>query len=478
MHHRTLLTSFWALVATPALLAAGPVDLDGAFGDWPDGARAVADERFIYLRFDTPEVVTLQQAPWTVSVLIDTDASAATGTRFDWDDAGLGADLRLDMSPLYQGAVGNGVGGAWLEGRGDRPLSRAASAFAWAPTHAEDAFELRIGRAELDLGGGPIVLRIAALDAAGEPVWTLDPVRLDLPPIDPAPERIEVALPAKPDGAVRVLSWNVLWGSPMGNPEPFDRVLQALKPDVVLVQEWDDRNRDAPPVTEEELVKWFNYSEESPVWTAIKGGERGVAIVSRHPMQRIETRTLRPVAEGDPQVDDSRGIRVAAARITTPAGDLVATSLHLKCCGGYAGEEDSQRLAEARAIRAALQQAIRASAPDMVIIGGDFNLVGDPAPQALLASGTDADGGDLVVADTKNLGQQVRHTWREQGSRFAPGRLDYALVGDAGARIANAFIFDASVLSDATLEAIGVQRDDTATSDHLPVVIDILPDAN
>jgi len=476
MMHRPF-TALVALAAAASAVAAPPIDLDGAFDEWPDGRQAVADERFLYLQIETPEIVTLQQAPWTIRVLVDTDAAAATGRRPAWTDA-LGAELRLDMSPPYNGSIGNGVGAAWLGPDETTQISRASSAFAWAPTHAEDAFELRIDRTELNLEGGPIVLQIVALDASGHPAWTRDPVRIDLPPRAGAPVAVDAAVPPKPDNAVRVLSWNVLWGSPMRNPDPFDRVLQAVKPDVVLLQEWDDRNRDAPPVTEEELEKWFNYNEDTPVWTAVKGGERGVGIVSRHPIERIETRTIRPDAAGDPQVETDRGIRFAAARIQTPAGELVAASLHLKCCGGYEGQEDSQRMAEARAIRATLQGAINADRPAMVIVGGDYNLVGSPAPLAIIADDTDADGSDLVAADTRHLGQRVRFTWRKEGDRFAPGRLDYALVGDAGASIANAFIFDASTLSGATLEAIGVERGDTAVSDHLPLVIDILPDSD
>lgn len=453
------------------------VDLDGRFDEWPASARALADDRFIYLRLATPETVTLQQAPWTISVLIDADASADTGARLAWDDSGLGAELRLDMSPPFEGAVGNGVGAARLTGAGETRLDDATGAFAWAPTHASDAFEIRIDRRALALDG-PVALRIGAFDAAGAPAWTLDPVRLDLPALAGEPLRVDLEIPAKPAGAVRVLSWNVLWGSPMANTEPFDRVLGALDPDVILVQEWDDRNRDAPPVDEEELAKWFNYHEDTPIWSVVKGAERGVAIVSRHPLERIETRTLRPIADGDSRVREDNGIRFAAARVRTPAGDMIAASLHLKCCGGYGGEEDAQRLAEARAIREAIRAATRAGKAPMVVVAGDYNLVGDPAPLAMIASGTDSDASDLVAADTRNLGQPVRFTWSESGSRFAPGRLDYALVGDASARIVNAFIFDASALSDATLAAIAVERGDTAVSDHMPLVIDILPASN
>ncbi|MFG0275345.1 MAG: endonuclease/exonuclease/phosphatase family protein [Phycisphaerales bacterium] len=476
MKHLPLIVAGLLGIVTSA--AAEPViELDGEFDDWPEGVWAVADAEYLYIRVQTGEVTSLQNSRFTVNINIDADGDAETGLRLARYDPAVvwGADLSLSFS--------TGVTARLLARDGPvTPIAHSAYGVLFAPSHASDQFEIRLDRVPKgdlpQLGGNIVVAALAEDSRRLREVWNQGAVRLHPPELAPAPERLDIEVPARPDDAVRVLSWNVLWGSPMGNPEPFDRVLHALKPDVVLVQEWDDRNRDAPPVTEDELATWFNYSEDTPVWTAIKGGERGVAIISRHPMQRIETRTLRPDSAGDPKVDDSRGIRVAAARISTPVGDLVATSLHLKCCGGYAGEEDSQRLAEARAIRAALLQAMRADAPDMVVIAGDFNLVGDPAPQALLASGTDADGGDLVVADTPNLGQRVRVSWREQGSRFAPGRLDYALVGDAGARIANAFIFDASVLSDATLEAIGVQRDDTATSDHMPVVIDILPDAN
>jgi len=451
-------------------LAAQPVDLDGRFDEWSEGRWAIADEEAVYLRLRTPEPVTLQQAPWTVSIFIDADASGETGRRFAWDDAGLGVELRLDMSPPHEGAIGNGVAAARIDTQNGQRYG--SDAFSWAPTHAADAFEIRIPRSTLNLRG-PVALRVSALDIDGNPVWTQGAVQLDLPSLDETPSDADAEVPAKPDGAIRVVSWNVLWGSPMRNAEGFDRLMRALRPDVLLLQEWDDRDRDAPPYSEQEIADWFNYTEDEPVWSAIKGGERGVAVVSRHTLERIDTRTLQPAPAGDPEVDMDRGVRVAAARVRTPLGDLVAASLHLKCCGGLHGFEDAQRLAEARAIRETLRREVRDDPPTMVVIAGDFNLVGSPAPREMLASGTDADGSDLAVADTVNLGRRVRISWRNEGDRFPPGRLDYALVGEAGARIVNAFILDTASLSDEALRKSGLQRHDTDISDHLPMIIDL-----
>lgn len=473
--HPTLLLACLALLA-PTAAAAPPIDLDGRLNEWADQPLAVADERAVYLRLDTPDTVTLQQAPWTVSVLIDADDSGETGQRLAWDDAGMGVDLRLQMSPPYEGAIGNGVSIVRHAGGDTNPASTStvAGAFAWAPTHAADAFEIRIDRAALHLRG-PLTLRVAAFDSDGNTVWTRDPVRLDPPPLAENVFHADAEIPAKPDGAIRVVSWNVLWGSPMRNEESFDRFMRALRPDVLLLQEWDDRDRDSPPYSEKEIADWFNYTEDEPVWSAIKGGERGVSVVSRFPLERIDTRTLKPAPAGDPEVDMDRGVRVAAARVRTPLGDLVAASLHLKCCGGFNGFEDAQRLAEARAIRETLRGEVRADPPAMVVVAGDFNLVGSPAPRVMLASGTDADGSDLALADTVNLGRRLRVTWRNEGDRFPPGRLDYALVGDAGARIVNAFILDTASLSDDALREAGLQRHDTDISDHLPMIIDLAP---
>ena len=109
------------------------------------------------------------------------------------------------------------------------------------------------------------------------------------------------------------------------------------------------------------------------------------------------------------------------------------------------------------------------------VIGGDLNLVGSRTPIDRLRSGLDADGTHLEVINAGMLGDGTTITWSSDSSPFLPSRLDYMLVGEAGARVVRSFVFDTGVLSEASLARIGLDRTDSAVSDHRPVVVDLVP---
>lgn len=163
------------------------------------------------------------------------------------------------------------------------------------------------------------------------------------------------------------------------------------------------------------------------------------------------------------------------ALIDSPMGYLAASSVHLKCCGSSGSAEDQARISEAGAINRSLTEALEVEPVAMRVIAGDLNLVGSRPPIDVLRSGLDADGSDLEIADARVLGDQAYHTWREDGNAFTPGRLDYMLVGEGGARVVRSFVLDARVLSDAALGAAGLDRSDADASDHLPMVVDLQP---
>ncbi len=144
--------------------------------------------------------------------------------------------------------------------------------------------------------------------------------------------------------------------------------------------------------------------------------------------------------------------------------------------GGSAGSsEDQQRISEAGAINRSMLEALSVEPVQMRIISGDLNLVGSRPPLDVLRNGLDADGSDLEIADARVLGDAAYTTWREDGNIFTPGRLDYAVYSGSAVRQARAFVLDARVLSDRALDIAGLDPTDTDASDHLPMVIDLMP---
>ena len=85
----------------------------------------------------------------------------------------------------------------------------------------------------------------------------------------------------------------------------------------------------------------------------------------------------------------------------------------------------------------------------------------------------DSDGSDLTAAQPRVLGDRAFYTWRNDKSLFQPGRLDWLVCSGATLRAANAFVLDTARLADGVLERVGLRRNDSLCSDHLPVVVDV-----
>lgn len=471
------------------------VTLDGRFDDWPTGTTALADGGHLYFRLALPEVTSLQTSPVTTEILLDLDADAATGRRVEpmggAADA-FGVDLALVFAPA-ETRSGRGVGSgasasAWSAAGEEARLPHPTVGFAALPTHASDQFEVRLSRhlaeqprtAELLRRAGTGRFFVRRLGADGAAVWESGPVAFERPAAAASAAQADAEIPVRPEDAVRLLSANVEWAAPLTNPAPFARLLKAVRPDIVLLQEWDrsprGRGSGSAPMREsaEDIARWFNtHAPGERPWQVRRTTALGVAIAARDPLTplggdratyRLEDATTNLLA-GE--------VRVVGALAATRLGPVAVASLHLKCCGGLATTEDLQRQAEAVTISAAIRRALTGAGAVATVIGGDFNLVGAVTPKTIIAAGLDHDGSALTVAEPRTLGGASAITWRDPNSPFAPSRLDFMLYSDSTAQASNAFVLDTAVLSDSSLRRHGLERDDSAFSDHLPLVLDL-----
>lgn len=446
--------------------------IDGSIEEWPSAVAATADEHYIYLRVSIQQTLSsIQSAQESLVAWIDLDGDPTTGLApgSARDLRTLGVDLAIEFSPREAKGLGRGVRVTSYGSSGQaRTINHSEIGLHFAPSYASNWTELRIERRPellpLLANDGDARGVFALFDSAGELLGWSDTFTVDLP-VGQAPPAREVAIPAKPDDSVRVVSWNALRDMPAKDPAPFARVLRTLSPDIVLMQEWDEPG--------EVIAAWFNRELPQPgnpqAWTVRDSQAWGVTVISRHPMQPLGPDALQPAGVNSP-------IRFVGAVVVTPVGDVATASVHLKCCGSAGSREDQTRMAEAFAINDIYRETTLTSAPGaMRIIAGDINLVGTREPLDALRSGLDENGQDMVVADAPVLGDNILATWESPGSNFSSGRLDYAIVGEHTADILNSFVLDTTRLSDASLIAAGLQRGDTAASDHNPIVVDIKP---
>ncbi len=481
--------------------AAGPpsIAIDGRFDDWagiepalidPADARGepvdlgelrlTSDGRFVHLLVDFGRTVNIQKLEGTVHIVLDVDGNRSTGQL----TFGLsGADLDIILSPDAPPGHSRRPGGVKLVSTIDpandpfpeaQRLNPYDIGFTFGPTYASRQFEFRIGRGA-KLAGIPTVLasgrmqgKIVCTDPQGNIIDQTAAFGSDLTPLRIAEQTGTAQIPARIPGALRIMSWNAD-KSLFDNPERFVRVLAAIDPDVILLQELTDRDSAAQlelllnrPRPAEGLNKWT-------VAFGAGGGNLRCAVASKLPLQAAEPFQLLPYPFWRDQ-----SLRVAGAVIETANKRLLCVSIHLRCCGRAGGREDFIRGLEAEVIRERLQAMVERDSFDGVIVAGDFNLVGSRRPLDLLTSRLDITGLSLIEAEPYQLDSLSNATWSDRKQPLVPGRLDYLLFSNNAVALRSTFVLDARDLDPDALHRLGLRSDDTASaSDHFPVVADV-----
>jgi endonuclease/exonuclease/phosphatase family metal-dependent hydrolase len=449
-----------------------PIVLDGDCSEWPQPNSGLADERYIYLNFSpkSGEANTIQAAPFTTRLRIDVDQSPQTGRPMQWMslEASMqqpqGVDLLIELSPKNElGTVG--IGSAvtrYNDPEQGISIGHANIGFMFLPTYSSTQYEARIDRlapgSEILPKSGPIEIVIDQVDADNRFLWSTT-IRVVLPELGEL-SKSRADIPINPPKSARVMSSNVLFSSPLENPQAFSRVLDAINPDVILYQEWFNTPSD-------QVQSWLNTHAGTGWQVHMPSPQAGVAIATRERIITTYESVIPPSNTGRP----ARGV---AALIDTDAGELLAISVHLKCCGSAGSEEDTKRIEQAKSINAFVRSVHKKHPNAKVVIAGDFNLVGSYEPMSAMIDSLGIDGRDLSTINAQQIGDASMVTWNDEKSRFSPGRLDWMLIDESMSQAANSFILDTRSLSNESLEAVGLYADDSKASDHLPIVIDLI----
>ncbi len=481
MGHRgrvLLLAAFGLALSTPS--AAGGIVIEGRFDDWGPGdlrfesagagaqgghdlpsaaitrVWARADPRRIAVSFELRHETLLQRDSGIV-LYLDLDGDAATGLPLE----GMGADIRWSFGEKEGRAVVMGL---------PIRITQSGIDLRQGPTLSATRFELSVDRAVSIAGASfapgdsaALLLRFEDREGRGErPGPGSSTGRLAFPLSDRALEVPEPAALSREDpGHLRLLTYNVLFDGCFERPEPFRRILRALDPEVLSLQEIYRHSLEETRA----LVAGFLPGSS---WHVAGSGQG--PILSRHPI-----RDSGPVGEAG---------RGSWALIAAPGGDLLVINPHPPCC-----DDDAGRRREFDAIAAWLRDAgrsgrLRRGTP--IVIAGDMNLVGESRQLATLLAGAisdtavhgpsaapDWDGTPLTDAMPYHLTGGEAYTWRGDDGPFAPGRLDYIVYSDSVLRLERSFVLWTPDLPQEYLDDAGLLREDTAVaSDHLPVVAD------
>ena len=281
----------------------------------------------------------------------------------------------------------------------------------------------------------------------------------------PAPD-LEFSFDRVPTADFRIVSYNVKfdgWFEPQTEDDQRN-LIKALQPDIIAFQEIYDHSIQEIEQSLDEILP------SQSGWNTI------------HNWSDVFVYTTHEVI-GTESVD---GNEVSLLKVN--GEPLLIVNVHLPCCENDQGrQEEIDRilsLLRDRNTNGNLTFDFDQSTP--TIITGDFNLVGDSQQYESLLSGDiifnstfgpdvmlDSDGSGLTDANLLQPHLPSNHTWYNQFSSFAPGKLDLFFYTDTSLSLENGFVMNSEGLANSILQEYNLSRQSTHNaSDHIPIVGD------
>jgi endonuclease/exonuclease/phosphatase family metal-dependent hydrolase len=309
----------------------------------------------------------------------------------------------------------------------------------------------------------------------------------------PASGQAAPAAPSRPvltrsaDGTFRVLSWNVSGEAFSEHAGEYRKILELLDPDILLLDEVDGRETPEDIVA---VLRGIRGSSDTAwhVTIGAGGGYQRGAVVSRHPISPVPLLALlhypaAAIAELRSLMDDETwmriklnldaGLAVGAGIVEAGGRRILAVAIDLQSGAGTPDWQEARRLVEVKVIQQALQQALRATRVDGVVLAGDFNAVSTGMPLVRITNPYPEPHVALVPALAVHLDGTETWTWDGRGTQYPTQALDFSLYSPASLELVNALAFSTEDLSAEALAKADLQAGSSrVVSDHLPIVVD------
>ena len=463
-------------------LGGDPINIDGLFEDWSNVPVLHSDQNndaisadysllkitydseflFIYFKFNNGEF--LMQDWNDFHLYIDADNDSLTGNIF----YGIGAELKW--------IFGERSGFKYANNQQIEIYQNDLS-LRIAPTITSSEFEIAIARQS-----SALTIDDSQFLTQGRIILTEASAGGDLMPDEPGGALFTIfedeILPPEPitlnrlnDSDIRILSYNTLNEGIIDNDRQayFKRIIQALDPDIIALQEhseWDE--------VDDVIQSWFPDDQWYASWTY-----RDLVVLSRFSI-----------------IDDASIItsdRTMAALLNTEnelGKNLLVFNSHLSCCSN--NEDRQQQVDEFASVWREWVQ--NNAGPFEIDYGtpflhvGDFNYVGYRQQVETIRIGDilnedeygndffpDWDGTAVVDLFCRQTHKRMGYTWRNDGSSFNPGKLDYVFYSDATIDTGKHYILNTDAMNNSSLDYYGLELHDTReASDHLPIIFDII----
>lgn len=467
----TLFTACF-LVISYALSAQSPIALNGDFEDWSTAPSWTSSSgggninkvaishtsEWVYFYIKTTNEVALDEftLPNSIQLVLDFDNDPSTGSNYQ--GLGLGAELVIDL-PSRSATMFSSSGNP--SGPEINSLGLHIS-----PTYSAFEFELALDRSLVNIedGGLKFVWYESASGAEIPSGGGVHPLTSFNYSVVPTP--LEKAVGTE----IRVAFWNVNRRlDQAGAQGAIERILLATQPDVIGFSEVDDVSA---AYVASLLDNWLPFDGSG--WQVIKD-DYDLMIASRF-----------PIASTYPSID--RQMPGVISTESVWGVPMLFTSSHLKCCNGdVLRQQQADEYMAFQRDAMALGGAIDIPSGSPIVYGGDLNMVGLGGPINTLKTGNisdndqfgidfspDWDGSSMVELEARLSDRGMDYTWRNDGSDYMPGKLDYIIVSDAAVNVLRQYSLQTSDLSAARLEQYGLMsNDDLDASDHFIVIADL-----
>jgi len=482
---RSKIASSFIFALFSLCFAGHPISIDGVFDDWDQvpitysdaesdalGAdfstlKISYDNEFIFIYFDFFQGEFLMQDWNEFHLYIDSDNNDSTGFYVN----GIGAELKWNFGSrsgyayldnqqieIYQNDLSLRIAPTITSSQFEIAISR--NSFPLTDYESQTVNNFRIFISEFDLDGDFIP------EEAGGILFSIGE--------DFVPQAEPILIDRVNEDDIRLVSYNT-WNEGILDSErqnQFKRILQALDPDVILLQEHSDWDQ-----IDNIIQSWFPNEVWHASWTY---GD--LVVLSRFPIIN------------DAFMNSERTMVALLYTEDELGKNLLVFNSHLSCCDN---NEDRQKQVDQFAAEWR-DWRINGLGPFEIDYGtpfvhvGDFNFVGyrqqvetirigDIEDEAQYGNDFLPDWDSTAIIDLflRHTDIRMGYTWRKDASSFNPGKLDYVFYSDATIDTGKHYILNTLCMDGSTLIDYGLQLNDTQeASDHLPLIFDISKDEN
>ncbi|HIP49676.1 MAG TPA: T9SS type A sorting domain-containing protein [Lutibacter sp.] len=481
---RFILLTLFVFIQLSMKSQSAPILIDGVYDDWNTGLatftdtaetisgidilemQVTNDDAFLYIKFitDTEFDLTTNLVQQDVMLFIDADNNPTTGYQIQ---SGYGSELGINFKERF----------AYYNVTPPSNLSFSDIRLIPAPTVTSNQFEIAIARNVLPDGINPLfpspTIRILFKDAnSGDNMPNVGEVFYYTFDESAVPDIELIEIEKADTSLIRILAYNTLFSGLIDTDRVnyFENIIRVLNPDIIGFSECGSTSSSDVKTL---LDDWLPLGT-SQGWYVTKDSSGDLITASRWQFLQQWNSLYRqfPVL-----------IDLPASYNT----NLLFTNAHLRCCdANYERQEQVDDYVSF--MLDAMTSGGEISLPENTpfVYAGDLNLVGfaqqlttlitgDIQNTATYGTGGPYDWDSTSVTDQicRQTDKRMAYTWRDDGSSFPDGRLDFMLFSDAVMTAEKSFTLQTEVMSTDRLQQYGFYQYDTSTaSDHFPVVTD------